>query len=623
VEALPRPNSLIRFGVFEADLRSGELRRDGRKVPLQERPFQVLTLLLERPGEVVTREDLRQSLWPADVFVDFDQGLNNAVKKLRLALDDSSDNPRFVETLARRGYRFIAPVEWGVRPTAPPESGRTPPRLAAAALAVAAVLFLVYAARDRWPGRPQPAGRIMMAVLPFDNLSGDVGQEYLSDGMTEEMIAQVGRVDPGRLGVIGRASALHFKGKVKSAEEVGRELGVDYILSGSVRRAGARIRVTAALVRVKDQVQLWSRSYDRELRDVIDLQSDVARAIAAEIPVSLTAGERARLANSRPVKPDAYESYLQGRYQWNRINLEGERKAIAYFEKALAEDPGHAPTWAWLASAVTMTAHMGGLPPKQAMSTARAAIGQALALDPGLAEAHVHDGFLKLTYEWQFGAAAEAFRRALALNPSLANAHQGYSLYLAAMGRVEESVTEMRRARDLDPLSVVVSADVCLALYYARRYDEAIALCRKTLEMDPGSLPAHLFLTQLYEVKGMHAQAIESRIATTSVNSAAEPWFPVWSERLRSAYRASGWRGSRKVQIESLVARQPTAPELAYAIAREYALLGDRVNALDWLEKAYDGRRYHLAFLKADPLFDLLRGEPRFEDLLRRIGLPR
>ncbi len=622
MEASPRPNALVRFGVFEADLRSGELRRSGRKVSLQDRPFQVLALLLERPGEVVTREDLRQSLWPADVFVDFDQGLNNAVKKLRLALDDSAESPRFVETLARRGYRFIAPVESLAPPTPLAARRWGLLRPAAAALLTTALVVLLYAARERWPTRPPPTGRIMLAVLPFANLSGDVGQEYLSDGMTEEMIAQVGRVHPGGLGVIGRASSMHFKGKAKSVEQVGRELGVDYLLSGSVRRAGERIRVTAELVRVRDQVQLWNGSYDRELRDVIDLQIEVARAIAVEMPVRPTAEERARRASSRPVKPAAYESYLRGRYFWNEYTLEAERKAIEHFEKALAEDPGYAPAWAWLGSAVTIAAHMRGLPPKEAMPKARAALTRALALDPDAAEVRAHDGWLKLTYEWEFEAAEQAFRRALALNPSLANAQQGHSLYLAAMGRVEESVTEMRPARELDPLSVPVSSDLCLALYYARRYDEAIAQCRATLEMDPGFLPAQFFLTRLYEVEGMHALAIEADIKATGVNFGGKSWFPEWSERLRSAYRTSGWRGSRREQIKWLMAAPPTAPEPAYFVAEEYALLGDKEGALDWLEKAYDGRRYHLVFLKVEPQFDILRGEPRFESLLRRIGLP-
>jgi TolB-like protein/Tfp pilus assembly protein PilF len=460
----------------------------------------------------------------------------------------------------------------------------------------------------------------MLAVLPFANLSGDVGQEYLSDGMTEELIAQVGRVHPGGLGVIGRSSSMHFKGKAMSVEQVGRELGVDYLLSGSIRRAGERIRVTAELVRVRDQVQVWNGSYDRELRDVIDLQIEVARAIAVEMPVSQTAQERARPASSRPVKPGAYESYLRGRRFWNEYTLESMRKAIEHFEKALAEDPGYAPAWAWLGSAVTIVAHMRGLPPKEAMPKARAALTRALALDPDAAEVRTHDGWLKLTYEWEFEAAEQAFRRALALNPSLASAQQGHSLYLAAIGRIDDSVTEMRRARELDPLSAQVSSDLCLALYYARRYDEAIAQCRETLEMNPDFVPAHLFLTRLYKVEGMHELAIESAIKTTGVNWGSQPWFPEWSERLRSAYRTSGWRGSRREQIKWLMA--PTAPEPAYYVAEEYALLGDEAGALDWLEKAYDRRLWQLAFLKVEPQFDILRGEPRFESLLRRIGLP-
>jgi TolB-like protein/DNA-binding winged helix-turn-helix (wHTH) protein/Tfp pilus assembly protein PilF len=616
---------LLRFGLFEADLDQRELRKDGRKVSLQEQPFQVLALLLERPGELVTREELQARLWPDGVFVDFEQGLNSAIKKLRAALGDSAESPRFVETLARRGYRFLGSVETVPHafPAAPRETGdRKGRRLILAATGLAIVVGGLYGTLGRWSSTSGPVRPVMLVVLPFENLSQSPEEDYLSDGLTEEMIALMGRLHPGGLGVIGRASAMSYRNTRKRADEIGRDLGVDYLVSGSVRRTGARLRVTAELVRTRDQVQVWSASYDRELGDALDLQSELARAIVAEMPVRTAAAGSAPAARPQRVNPLAYESYLRGRYLLNRWTLEATREATASFERAVAEDPGYAPAWAFLGSALTVSAHMRGLAPKEAMARARPALSKAIALDPGLAEVHSHDGWLKLTYEWQFEAAAEAFRRALALNPSFANAREGLALYEAAMGRVEESVAEMRRARELDPLFVPASADLCLVLYYGRRFEEAGGECQKALEMDPGSLPAHLFLTRLLEAQGRHEEAIESRIQAVAVNSGRQPWFSHWRDQLRRVIRASGWEAAHRDLIAWMKGNLQNDPQLAYSIAEEYALLGDGAAALTWLEQAVDQRRYHLAFLKVEPRFDLLRGEPRFQSLLRRVGLP-
>jgi TolB-like protein len=298
--------AIQRFGAFELDLRSGELRKKGVRIRLQEQPFEVLTVLLQRPGEVVTREELRSAIWPADTFVDFDNSLNTAINKLREALGDSADSPRFIETLPRRGYRFIAPVN-GVKPVSASKQLAT--------------------------------GKIMLAVLPFDNLSGDREQEYFSDGLTEEMINQLGRLHPERLGVIARTSAMKYKHANKGIDQIGSELGVDYVLEGGVRRAGEHLRITAQLIQVTDQTHLWAESYERDLRDALALQSEVALAIASEINVKLTPQQRTRLANTRPLIPAAYEAYLKGRFYWNKRTADGVKKGIEHFEKAIEKDP--------------------------------------------------------------------------------------------------------------------------------------------------------------------------------------------------------------------------------------------------------------------------------------------
>jgi TolB-like protein/DNA-binding winged helix-turn-helix (wHTH) protein/Tfp pilus assembly protein PilF len=619
------PPRILRFGVFEVDLRAGEVHKQGLKVRLQEQPFQILALLLQRPGDLVTREELRQKLWPADVFIDFDQGLNNAVKKLRLALGDDPESPRFVETVARRGYRFVASVEDAGRRAEPTPSATRSGKRWTVGLAIAAVLLpLVYLARLRLSPRESSAERqIRLLVLPFDNLSGDPNQQYFSDGMTEEMGAQLGLLHPERLAVIARTTAAHYRGTRKSAGEIGREMEVDYILEGSIRRAAGQVRVTAALVRTRDEVQLWTATFDRDLRDVLGLQAEVARSVASGIPIELTPAERARLASARPVDPAAHEAYLEGLYFWSKFTPDAAPKAVEHFQRAIDRDPGYAPAHAGLASAYSLLAVFDLSPPREAYPKSKAEAARALQIDANQVDAHDALGWAAFLFDWDFPAAEREFTRAIALDRNSAEAYHGYGMYLAAMGRSESSLAAIRRARELDPLSLHINHKLCAVLYWARQYDAAIAQCRRTLEIEPKFGPAHWHLAHAYDAKGMHDEAQEEYFLADEFTGGDVERI----RRDRAAVRSSGWRpvlqgidNWAKALKSSKNPRE--AEEAAYVLAWAYARLGETDPTLEWLEKAYDARPFFLPFIGVEPLFDPMRSQPRFQELLRRIGLP-
>jgi TolB-like protein/DNA-binding winged helix-turn-helix (wHTH) protein len=618
----------VRFGVFEVDLRSGELRREGRKVGLQDKPFQVLALLLEHPGEVVTREELQQRLWPGDVFVDFEHGLNTAIKKVRLALNDEAENPRFVETLPKRGYRFIAPVAAAPAPAVPSLEPPPPrPSLVRSATFVAALglgFVLLALAGRLWPTRSVSAGRSTLLVLPFQNLSGDAGEDYISDGMTDEMIAQVGRLKPERLGVFGRTSSMHYKGTTLRSDEIGREMGAEYLLSGSVRRSGNRVRVTASLVRAKDQLQLWTEVFDRQLDDLLRVQGDVATAIAGAIPLALSADDRARLAPSAPVSAAAQLAYLKGLYFWNKFDPETAPKAIEQYQSAIDQAPEYAAAHAGLASAYTQLATLGLAPPRDAYPKAKAAAAEALRIDPHLADAHNPLGWAALAYDWDFPAAEREFRAAITLDPNAAEGHHGLGMYQAAMGRTSEALATMRHARDLDPLSLHLNHKLCAILYWAREYDAAVAQCRKTIELDARYGLGHWTLAHVYDAKGLHDQAQDEYLLSEEYMGGDVQSL----ERERVELKARGWKPMLREGVEGwsaalLAAKDPREAEaVAAVVASMWARLGDKEKTLTWLERSYPSRDFLLAFLAVDPLFDPLHGEPRFQALVRKIGLP-
>jgi TolB-like protein/DNA-binding winged helix-turn-helix (wHTH) protein/Tfp pilus assembly protein PilF len=631
------PHRILCFGDFQVDIVSGELRRQGLKIRLQDQPFRLLALLLDRAGDVVTREKVRETLWAADTYVDFDHSLNTAVRKLREALGDSAEAPRYVETIARRGYRFIAPV--APLPTvhvvnsaaaAVPSLLPSPAARRSSStrrLLILAIVVVICAAAivAYWVGRDGPttqSGRkFTLAVLPFDNLSGDPEQEYLSDGLTEEMITQLGRLEPHRLRVLARSSTWKYKRADRDIGRLRRELGADYVLEGSLRRAGERVRITAQLVQAVDQSQVWADTYERDLRDVLFVQREVAEAVARTIAVTLTPDARTQLAHARPIHAEAYQDYLRGRFFWNRRTEPALRQALGYFQKAIAADPGYAPAYSGLAdsySSLGAASIVGGLPPRQAMPEAKAAALKALQIDTTLAEAHTSLAMVQLLYDWDFAASESEFRRAIELDPNYTAAHHWYSHCLLALGRTEDSLAESNRALELEPLQLVVGIHLGWHYLYARQYDQAIEQFRKTLELDPAFPQTQRYAAWAYLQKGMHAEAIAAlRSALSSLGRD-----PEIEGELGHALGVAGRRAEALAILEGLDHLSATLYVSPYSVALVHAGLGNRDQALAWLDKAYAERSDYMPYITLEPMLDGLRSDHRFAVLVRRVGLP-
>jgi TolB-like protein/DNA-binding winged helix-turn-helix (wHTH) protein len=637
----------VRFGVFQLDLRTGELRKAGVRISLPEQPFQVLQALLERPGDLVTREELRQRLWPAETFVDFEHGLNAAVRRLRDALGDSADVPRFVETLPRRGYRFIAPI---TAPsvsieTAPPNqapiedrhqpstsNGRRLSRRLTWALGlglVGAVTVLSVAVvwtpeYRRWPSaipRPSPNGRFMLAVLPFENLTGDPDQEYLGDGMTEELIAQLGRMQPSRLGVIARTSAMQFKKTSKRANQVGSELGVSYLIEGSVRTAGTRIRIAVQLIEAQNETYVWAEQYERDANNLLTLQREVAEAITRQIMTSLGVAPSSVNAAARrhSTIAEAYEHYLRGRHHWGRDNAEGFEKAKEHFRRAIELDPSYALAYSGLADTYTLLGAYGFLPMSEAYPLGRAAALKALELDDMLGEGHNSLAAITVDYYWSWAEGGRHFERAIELNPNYDTALRFYSFYLACMGRPEEALAFAERARRLDPVSPIAQMNLGTILYFGRRYDEAITQVEEALELAPDFGPAHVLLGRIYDAKGMPDRAVEE---LERAQDLVGPRPDVLTPHAYVLARAGRRREALATLDELRRISKPRAPA-PIRIAMVHIGLGDAHRSFEWLEKAFEARDWQMALLNVEPAFDGLRSDPRFAALVERVGLPR
>lgn len=494
-------------------------------------------------------------------------------------------------------------------------------KVATASLVVLLILGpSVYFFRQRAGTQEVPDRKIMLAVLPFENLGGNPDQEYFSDGLTEEMIAQLGNLNPQRLGVIARASAMQYKHSSKGAAQIGRELGVDYLLEGSARRADGRVRITAQLIQVSDQTHLWAESYEGDLRDILVLQRDVAATIAQQIRLTLSADTRARLAQQRPVNPEAHEAYLRGLYFWNKFNIPALNKSLEYFQQAIDKDPGYAHAYAGLSASYGILGNMRVLPPREAYPKAAAAARKALEIDEGLSEAHGELGWVTLLYQRDWAGAEREFRRAIELNPSNANARDGLSMYLVALGRFDEALAEIRHARDLDPLSLIINVDAGFVLFFARQYDQAIEQLQKTREIDPNFPLTYLYMGHVYEARGMEEEAYQMYFKSMTLAETIQPEFRV---ALGQAHAKGGWRGAWQ-KAADLRRRYGASREDsgAYVMAEYCVRLGDKNQALDSLLEAADERFYLLVFANVDPRFDGLRSDPRFSELLRRIGLP-
>jgi len=610
--------AVIRFESFELDTHAAELRRGGARIRLQHQPLRVLTLLLERPGEVVTREALRHAIWPTTEFGSFDEGLDAAIYKLRAALGDSAEHPRLIETLPRRGYRFIAPVAAEMRPA----RARRVSLVLAGGTVVGAALLLELSAGDvgaRWPARAAP--RIeSIAVLPLVNLSGDSTQEYFADGMTDALITDLGRISGLR--VISRTSAMQYKGTRERLPAIARQLHVDAVVEGAVLRSGSRVRITAQLVDASADRQLWAQTYEGDVRDVLALQDEVARSIASAVRTTLARPDR-RAAGARPVHPQAYDLYLRGRHEWNEWTEQGLKRSIAYFEQAVEKDPAYAPAWAGLSDAYHLLTLNGVLPQQVALPKAKLAALRAIALDSTLSEAHVSLGGVRLHHEWSWAAAECELRRAISLDPNNAMAHQWYGYYLSAVGRFDAAIAAMRRALELDPLSPNKVNSLAATLYRAGRYDEALRYFRQVPDPDITSEFRHRRMAAIYERKGMPREAIAE--LSTAMALAGKPEV---GAVLEPEFRRSGYAAAKQAFLRADLreterrAKQAYPRPRALSIAAGYALLGEKDKAFEWLDEAVRVGDGGLMYLKVDDRFDALRADPRFTALVRRLRFP-
>ena len=581
MEIAPNNSGLIlRFGTFEADLRTRELRKGGVRIKLHGQPFEVLALLLERPGSVVPREELRKRLWPTDTFVDFDHGVNTAINRLREALGDSADTPRFIETLPRRGYRFVAPVIGAV-----PCAGETVKSL---------------------------------AILPLENASGDPSAEYLSDGITEAVINTLSQLP--QLHVMARSTVFRYKGSAADPQAIGRDLNVSTVLTGRVVLRSDILSIHVELVDVTEGWQLWGEQYNRKLADIFTVQEEIATAISDKLRLKLTGEEKKRLTKRYTHNTEAYQLYLKGRYFWNKRTEEGIKKGIEYFSEAIQSDPDYAQAYSGLADSYIILglSGFGGALPKEAMPRAREAAAKALEIDESLAEAHASLGTVTFYYDRNWQEAERAFNRSIELNPGYAIARQWYGEYLAAMARLEEAIAELKHAKELDPLSFIINAILALILFFARQYKLAVEQSHRTLEINRNFWPALHVLGISYEQMGAFSQAIASleRGAMVSRRNG------MMLGALGHAYGTAGRRDEAQevlVKLEALAQDRYISP-LNPALV--HASLGANDIALAELEKAFEDRYWYLVFCRVDPRFDPLRSDPRFQDLLRRVGLP-
>jgi TolB-like protein/DNA-binding winged helix-turn-helix (wHTH) protein/Flp pilus assembly protein TadD len=620
MQATSPPTDVFHFGVFQLDLKAGELHKAGVRVKLQDQPFRVLALLVSRAGQVVTREELRQRIWPSNVYVDFDQGLNNAIKKVREALGDSADSPRFLETVARHGYRFVATVSTAPARLAEPRPQFGLRTVRKSILISSAVAVLAAVSFWAWHESAMRAGptseKVMLAVLPFDNLSRDPDQEFFSDGLTEEMIAQLGKLNPERLTVITRGSVAKYKRTSLSVAQIGTDLHADYVVQGSVRRGPDRVRITVHLVRVPEQTDRWAESYDRELKDVLTLQDSVAATIANQIHIALTPGQQSQLATRRNVEPEAHEAYLKGRYYWNKRTAVGMQKAQIYFQQAIDKDPSFGAAYSGLADCNSGLTWHGFTSPAETLPRANAAARKAIQIDPQSAEAHASLA-LVLHHEWDWPGAEAEFKRALQLDANYANAHHWYGDYLSVMGRHDEALVQAKMALDLDPLNLMIGTWVGLRYYLAGKYEAAIQQSRNTVELDTNFAAAHLLLGESYVQDELQEKGLAELQNAASLSGDN----PLYLAQVGIAYASEGRKADALRIISQLQTASSTRYVSPYGLAQIYAALNDKEQTFKWLQVAYDGRAVWMSYLAVDPVFDRYRSDQRFQDLLGSVRL--
>jgi TolB-like protein/DNA-binding winged helix-turn-helix (wHTH) protein/Tfp pilus assembly protein PilF len=639
----PRSSEKVRFGDFEVDLRTGEVRKHGYRIRLQEKSFQILSLLLERAGELVTREELQQRLWPADTFIDFNENLNTNLNRLRQALGDPANEQNLIKTIPRQGYRFIAPVsridsdiELTMPQSSPAAAIKSAPEESAGflsftsanraqLLAVTALLVIAIAglfAYFRWIGRSAEAGRgphrSTILVTPFQDLSGDTSQDYLSDGLTDEMITRLGGISPTQLSVIARSTAMQYKKMDKTVQQLGNEQHVDYVLEGTFRRQGDRVRITAQLYNARTQESLWTEAYERSDKDLLVIQREVVDRIAQSLSLELLPSPERPVTSSRPVNPEAYDSYLKGLYELNERSPTGLQRSIAYFTLASEKDPQFAPAHAGLAYSYSVVAGWAYLSPGEAYPKAKAAAQKALAIDRSLADAHFANAEVLHDYDWEWSKAEQEYLRGLELNPSSAIGHKLYAEFLTHSARFGEALSEIRKAQQLDPASLITNSFVCFAYMHAREFEKAITECKKDLELDPQFVPAHDWLAYAYLFTHRYREATAEFRKAMELSGNANYF-------LTGLGMASAFGGdkseARKIlaELKSRAAHFYVSP---FGLADIHIALGDTEGAMAMLSRALEEHSADLMFLATAPEFDTLHNDPRFRAMVTRIGFP-
>jgi len=638
---------LYEFGAFCLDPAEHTLLRDGQPIPLRPKVYDLLVVLVENRGHLVDKEQLMSSVW-AEEFVE-EGNINKNISMLRQALGESGGGTKFIETVPKRGYRFVAEVrevndnrqaELLTQAAARPTHEHQPPRenneqslplpplmqsqvkrfnkhwIALVGVPLLVLAAIVYVVLTRQRSRSATPAVRSIVVLPFQNLSGDASQDYLVDGVTDALIGDLAQI--GALRVISRTSAMHYKGTNKSLPEIAKELNVDAVVEGTVQRSGERVHVRAQLIHAASDSHLWAADYDRDSRDILDLQSEVARAIASEVSIKITPAEQRLLVPKRTIARAAIDNYLQGRYFWNRRTEEDMRKAIGYFEAAISADANYAQAYAGLADSYNQlgTVMIGVMPPSEARRTGEIAARKGLEIDNEVAEAHAALAYENF-FNWNWASAEDEFKRSIQLNPNYASAHSHYGLYLVARERIDEAVAETNRAQELDPLSLSISASRGFLLMNARRYEEAIEQERRVIAIDPNHYQAHWFLALTY----LANQQIDQAIATSEKAVAISNRAPAALGVLGMAYGAAGRKGEANQILNELLQLEKQRYVSPMAFVYVYTGLGNKDQSFAWLEKAHQERSNGIAFFKVSPTVDQLRSDPRFADLLKRIGL--
>ena len=633
----------VRFGTFELNVRSGELVSIGTetvepgsaKVLLREQPFRILRILVERQGQMVTRQEIRQILWPNDTFVDYERSINVAMAILRKALADDADHPKYIETLARRGYRMIAPVEWQRSSTAAQGSLVSSPdtlrriegpmderELGAAkhwgkvAVVAGCTVILVVVAYMTWrrfraSARAQ-SEKIMLAVLPFENLTGDPSKEYLADGLTEETISELGRLKPEQLGVIARTSVMGYKHKDTRLDQIGRDLSVQYVLENSLRESGNHIRLTSQLIQVKDQTHLWSRDYDYAAKDILTIEDDVAKAVAQEIRLRLTSRQQAELAQPHRVNPEAFDAYLQGYYFFERNTDKDTEMAGKYFERATQLDPSYALAWAGLSRVRKWQAMSGLIPREEGYRLAREEVERALALNPNLAAAHDQMGRIKQQVDFDWAGADVSYQRAVEVEPGNPEAVSRAAGSARLLGRFDEALRLNRRAVDLDPLNAGSWESLGETEYFMGQLGEAVADVKKSLELNPDVFPGPVMLGNIYVLQGRPQDALPEIERVR--------YEPQRAFLYAIAYYALGRKKDSDTALSELITKYDASNQ--YLIAEVYAFRNQSDEAFEWLDRAYSQRNSGLIVTKVDPLLKNLHHDPRYAALLKKLNFP-